>query len=271
MMRRKFSDEHRLPALSKARWSVSVALLILLSGALPAAAQSLHGIVSSAATTAPIEGALVTLVADGEAAHSVLTDRNGFYQIGGIRAGEYSLEIRHLAYSPHTEPITFTAGETRNLDPRLEPAAVELEGDAAVRQAALVLRYEDLCENPSMVFARILKHCELPPEDLPKLAAHLNAVSSLRVGRLWSLMIKVVTPAILVLIFITGTWSYIVDGYGGYPTWFLLVAGWAMLAVVAAASLLLSFSRYRRPFAEDYDPETQFDLNDTSYHHAKGD
>lgn len=106
---------------------------------------------------------------------------------------------------------------------------------------------------------------------LPKLAAHLNAVSSLRVGRLWSLMIKVVTPAILVLIFITGTWSYIVDGYGGYPTWFLLVAGWAMLAVVAAASLLLSFSRYRRPFAEDYDPETQFDLNDTSYHHAKGD
>lgn len=106
---------------------------------------------------------------------------------------------------------------------------------------------------------------------LPKLENHLNSVSSLRVGRLWTVMIKVVTPTILIVILVTGSWSYIVDGYGGYPTWFLLIAGWAMLAVAAVTALLLSFSRYRRPFAEDYDPEQQFDLSEPSYHHAKGD
>jgi len=46
-----------------------------------------------------------------------------------------------------------------------------LEGDVAVREAALVVRYEDLCENPSAAFARVLKHCALSPEELPRLAA----------------------------------------------------------------------------------------------------
>ena len=46
-----------------------------------------------------------------------------------------------------------------------------LESDAAIREAAMVLRYEDLCENPSTVFSRILAHCDLAPEELPKLAA----------------------------------------------------------------------------------------------------
>lgn len=46
-----------------------------------------------------------------------------------------------------------------------------LESDAAIREAAMVLRYEDLCENPSTVFSRILVHCDLAPEELPKLAA----------------------------------------------------------------------------------------------------
>ena len=46
-----------------------------------------------------------------------------------------------------------------------------LENNIALRRASMVLRYEDLCENPATVFARILKHCDLPPEDLPRLAA----------------------------------------------------------------------------------------------------
>jgi Na+-dependent transporters of the SNF family len=105
---------------------------------------------------------------------------------------------------------------------------------------------------------------------LPELRDHINAVSSLRVGKLWMAMIKYVTPAILIVIFITGVWSYIVNGYGGYPTWFLIVAGWLMIAAVGIASLLLSFSRYGRPYADDYDPSTAIDLNSPSYPERTG-
>lgn len=139
MMRPQRSDGHRRPA-RPGRWWMGAAILLLFGGASPVAAQSLHGIVSSAATTAPVEGALVTLVADGAAVHSALTDRNGFYQIGGVRAGAYSLEIAHLAYSTYTEPITFTAGETKNLDPRLEPAAVQLEGVTVSSRGSAAMR-----------------------------------------------------------------------------------------------------------------------------------
>ncbi|WP_080792550.1 sodium-dependent transporter [Corynebacterium pacaense] len=100
---------------------------------------------------------------------------------------------------------------------------------------------------------------------LPELRDHINAVSSLRVGKLWMVMIRFITPAILIAILITGAWSYVVEGYGGYPTWFLLIAGWLMLVAVGALSLLLSFSGYGRAYADDYDPTTSVDLNNPSY------
>lgn len=120
--------------------AVGVALALLLAGAVPAAAQSLHGIVSSSATTAPVEGALLTLTASGGEVHSVLSDRNGFYQIGGLRPGTYSLEILHLAHTPFAATLTFSAGEAINLDPRLEAAAVELEGVTVSSRGSAAMR-----------------------------------------------------------------------------------------------------------------------------------
>lgn len=45
-----------------------------------------------------------------------------------------------------------------------------LEVDRALRQATLVVRYEDLCEDPEGIFTCILEHCALTPEELPALA-----------------------------------------------------------------------------------------------------
>lgn len=82
----------------------------------------------------------------------------------------------------------------------------------------------------------------------PELARHLNAVSSLKVGRLWHLAVMVVTPILLVIILVTGARDYIVNGYAGYEGWFVGLAGWGVIAVLLVGSFALSFSRYRRPY-----------------------
>lgn len=134
------SGGSRTAATARVWREVGAALLLLLVGAAPAAAQSLHGIISSAATMGPVEGALVTLTPGDGVAHSALSDRNGFFQIGGIRPGTYSLEIRHLAHAPFAEILTFADGEAINLNPRLEPAPVELEGVTVSSRASAAIR-----------------------------------------------------------------------------------------------------------------------------------
>lgn len=52
-----------------------------------------------------------------------------------------------------------------------EHVADRLEKDPVLREATLVLRYEDLCAEPAPVFAKVLHHCGLDAEDLPKQAA----------------------------------------------------------------------------------------------------
>ncbi|MFD1861114.1 sodium-dependent transporter [Aeromicrobium camelliae] len=90
---------------------------------------------------------------------------------------------------------------------------------------------------------------------VPRLADHLNAGATLRVGPLWKAMVMYVSPLILAAVLVTGAWTYITDGYGGFPQWFLLVAGWGLIGVVAIVSVALSFQRYRRPDAENFAPD----------------
>lgn len=89
----------------------------------------------------------------------------------------------------------------------------------------------------------------------PRLAAHLNAGASLRVGPLWRAMITIVSPIILTAVLLTGAWAYITDGYEGYPQWFLLIAGWGVVALVAIVAFGLSFHGYRRVDAESFAPD----------------
>ncbi|WP_375003073.1 sodium-dependent transporter [Aeromicrobium sp. CTD01-1L150] len=89
----------------------------------------------------------------------------------------------------------------------------------------------------------------------PRLAEHLNAGGSVRVGALWQTMVTFVTPFLLGAVLVTGAWSYVSDGYGEYPRWYLLVVGWGVIGLVAVFALAMSFRRYHRADAETFVPE----------------
>ena len=75
---------------------------------------------------------------------------------------------------------------------------------------------------------------------VPEFAKHLNAVSSFKVGRVWQLILVVLTPIVLVVILATGVFDYIVNGYGSFPWWYVAIAGWGTLALLLVASFSMS-------------------------------
>jgi Sulfotransferase family len=103
--------------------------------------------------------------------------------------------LRHMQRSGHFEfgldrrPIHTGNSDALDIVRNHWAAGRELEGWAAywsmiygyiadvleqrpdIRAATLLLRYEDLCQYPRETMTRILKHCGLPAENLPELAA----------------------------------------------------------------------------------------------------
>ncbi|GAB3127168.1 sodium-dependent transporter [Tsukamurella serpentis] len=69
---------------------------------------------------------------------------------------------------------------------------------------------------------------------LPLLQGHVDAVSSFRIGKLWLVLLGVVTPAMLIWMSVDSLLSEFKENYSGYSTDFLLAAGWG----VAGAALL---------------------------------
>ncbi|MEX1181700.1 MAG: TonB-dependent receptor [Gemmatimonadota bacterium] len=99
-----------------------------LPGAVVAQESAIQGIVASSVTGRPLESAEVTLEVDGERAYGAVTDRNGFYQIGNIEPGRYTLRGRLIGYAPHEQVVSLSADERVTVSFRLEPAAEVLEG-----------------------------------------------------------------------------------------------------------------------------------------------
>lgn len=89
---------------------------------------SLQGVVTSSATASTLEGVAVTLTAGGQRVKVVFTDRDGFYQMGGIRPGSYVLSGEQLGYRPHEQTVTLAAGGRARVNLRLEADPVQLEG-----------------------------------------------------------------------------------------------------------------------------------------------
>ncbi|QTV80672.1 sodium-dependent transporter [Microbacterium sp. NIBRBAC000506063] len=87
----------------------------------------------------------------------------------------------------------------------------------------------------------------------PEFRAHLNAVSSLKVGWPWALMVTILTPIILTVILVTGAWDYIVNGYGAppYPAFYVGIAGWGMIAAMLVFSFVVSYRSYFRPEVDE--------------------
>lgn len=56
-----------------------------------------------------------------------VTNRNGFYAITGIAAGEYEVDVSYVGYEKFVTNITFKNGKAERLDVRLKKQAVETE------------------------------------------------------------------------------------------------------------------------------------------------
>jgi hypothetical protein len=107
-----------------------VAIASYASANAPLAAQqaAVQGIITNADTGEPLEGASVVLEVAGEQVRSTLADRNGFYQIGNIAPGPYTLRARYLGYAELVESLLLEAGEGLTRSIRLQPDPLLLEG-----------------------------------------------------------------------------------------------------------------------------------------------
>lgn len=79
-----------------------------------------------------------------------------------------------------------------------------------------------------------------------ELRGHLNALSTFRVGRVWTALLGVVAPVVLLFMLIQRIVSLLVDGYEGYPAVYLAVAGWGTIVFLVVAAVVLSVLPWRR-------------------------
>lgn len=80
----------------------------------------------------------------------------------------------------------------------------------------------------------------------PELLHHLNAVSTVRLGRVWLALVGVVVPAVLGYMLVRGIVTVATEGYEGYPTGFLLVMGWGTLVMIGVISAVATALPWRR-------------------------
>jgi NSS family neurotransmitter:Na+ symporter len=85
---------------------------------------------------------------------------------------------------------------------------------------------------------------------LPVLKAHLNAVSSFKLGGYWTVTLGVITPVVLIYMLVSQIIEYAVNGYEGYPTAFLGVFGWGMIGLLVVLSFVLTAIRWPRATEE---------------------
>jgi hypothetical protein len=101
---------------------------------------AIQGIVGSSLTGSPLEGVEVTLEASDQRVHRTSTDRNGFYQLGNLEPGPYTLRGVYIGHAPHSRAVTLAPGERATLSFRLEPVPVELEGIVVLQERGAAVR-----------------------------------------------------------------------------------------------------------------------------------
>lgn len=79
-----------------------------------------------------------------------------------------------------------------------------------------------------------------------ELRSHLNAVSTFQVGRIWVVLVGILAPVILGYMLIARVVTLLVEGYGGMPSWYLLVFGWGTIAFLVVAAITMSLIAWRR-------------------------
>lgn len=111
----------------KKNWILVLAGLLLVP--LSVQAQTIRGVVLEDETRTPIAGAYVELLAAGaDRIGLVQTDSVGRFTISARRSGDFTLQLRHLGYTPsHPMDIALRAGETLEVELRMGQRAIPIE------------------------------------------------------------------------------------------------------------------------------------------------
>ncbi|HHT21645.1 MAG TPA: sodium-dependent transporter [Tissierellia bacterium] len=80
-----------------------------------------------------------------------------------------------------------------------------------------------------------------------KMREHANAISYIRLGSWWDIMIKFVTPVVLAIMLVLSVVEEVRNGYEGYPTTALLAYGVLMIVVLVVIGLVLSKRPWHDP------------------------
>src|SRR5699024_7456288 len=78
------------------------------------------------------------------------------------------------------------------------------------------------------------------------LSRHLSAVSTFKVGRLWVLLTGILAPVVLAYMLVAKIVDLVTNGYEGYATWYLGVAGWGSVVLALIAAIALPLVTWRR-------------------------
>lgn len=80
---------------------------------------------------------------------------------------------------------------------------------------------------------------------LEGLRQHLNSVSSIKIPKVWVLLVGVVAPVALSLMMGSAIIDYVRGGYGGFPTDYLAVFGWGSVGAALTFAVVVTLLPWR--------------------------
>lgn len=78
---------------------------------------------------------------------------------------------------------------------------------------------------------------------LYRLREHANAVSDIRIGRWWDILIRFIVPVVLIILLIASLFENLTTTYMGYPAWAIIAGGVIPLLAILIISIILMQKR----------------------------
>lgn len=75
---------------------------------------------------------------------------------------------------------------------------------------------------------------------LKDLREYANSYSEVKIGKLWEIMIRFVIPIIIFVLIINESIKLLTQGYGGYPSSALIIAGWGIAILLPVLAVIIS-------------------------------
>jgi NSS family neurotransmitter:Na+ symporter len=88
----------------------------------------------------------------------------------------------------------------------------------------------------------------------PELSYHLSSLSTFKVGRTWRFLVTFLAPVVLAVLLVSTVWDLVAHGYGGYPTWFVIVCGWGVLILILVGTVLFKSMGWKHSGIDDFTP-----------------